>query len=57
MTCSQPTFTTEFWNLENNTLGSNEVHGKWQIDNHIKTYVRIESNDIVVSFSTNINYR
>ena len=55
--CNHPTFTTKFWNLENDTSGSNVVRGKWQINDYIKTYVKLERNAIMVSFSTNINSR
>ena len=51
-TCNNWTFTTEFWNLENEISGSKV--GKWQRHDYIKTYLSLESNDIVVSFFTNI---
>ena len=55
--CRDLELTTKFWNLENDTSGSNVVRGKWQIDSDIKNYVSIKHNSIVVSFSTNINCR
>lgn len=55
--CNYQPIITEFWNLENDTSGPNMVRGIWQINNYIETYIKLQSNFIVVSFSTNINSR